>query len=103
MTMIDSGILLSMLGVSEDNWKLKVKMSRIVKHSGLDKFMESSTVGARFEVELANLDKPMKRALFLYEKGPKQYHIAHLIQYHLDRILGVGTKILFLNFAHCSF
>nr|XP_022339135.1 uncharacterized protein LOC111134427 isoform X1 [Crassostrea virginica] len=80
---------LGLKGVSEDNWKLKVKMSRIVKHSGLDKFMESSTVGARFEVELANLDKPMKRALFLYEKGPKQYHIAHLIQYHLDRILGL--------------
>lgn len=31
----------------------------------------------------------MKRAIFLYEKGPSQYHIAHLLQYQLDRILGL--------------
>jgi hypothetical protein len=52
----------------------------------------SSTVGARFEVEMSNLENTMRKAIFLYEKGPSQYHIAHLLQYHLDRILGVGTK-----------
>lgn len=80
---------LGLKGVSEDNWKLKVKMSRIIRHTGVDKFLLTSTVGARFEVELANLEKPMKRAIFLYEKGPSQYHIAHLLQYQLDRILGL--------------
>uniref|UniRef100_K1Q7J8 Uncharacterized protein n=1 Tax=Magallana gigas TaxID=29159 RepID=K1Q7J8_MAGGI len=80
---------LGLKGVSEDNWKLKVKMSRITRHTGVDKFQLTSTVGARFEVELANLEKPMKRAVFLYEKGPSQYHIAHLLQYQLDRILGL--------------
>ncbi|XP_061197727.1 uncharacterized protein LOC133205857 isoform X2 [Saccostrea echinata] len=80
---------LGLKGISEDNWKLKVKMSRIVKHAGLDKFSLSSTVGGRFEVELANLENTMRKAVFLYEKGPSQYHIAHLLQYHLDRILGI--------------
>lgn len=80
---------LGLKGVSEDNWKLKVKMSRITRHTGVDKFQLTSTVGARFEVELTNLEKPMKRAVFLYEKGPSQYHIAHLLQYQLDRILGL--------------
>lgn len=94
---IDHVVALCLLGVSEDNWKLKVKMSRITRHTGVDKFQLTSTVGARFEVELANLEKPMKRAVFLYEKGPSQYHIAHLLQYQLDRILGVRTnKYLFL-------
>ncbi|XP_062589646.1 uncharacterized protein LOC134251269 isoform X2 [Saccostrea cucullata] len=80
---------LGLKGISEDNWKLKVKMSRIVKHTGVDKFSLSTTVGARFDVELNNLENTMKKAVFLYEKGPSQYHIAHLLQYHLDRILGI--------------
>lgn len=77
----DYVVVFCLLGVLEDNWKLKVKMSRIIRYIGVDKFQLIFTVGVRFEVELVNLEKSMKRVVFLYEKGLLQYYIVYLFQY----------------------
>lgn len=34
----DYVVVFCLLGVLEDNWKLKVKMSRIIRYIGVDKF-----------------------------------------------------------------
>ncbi|KAK3084216.1 hypothetical protein FSP39_010200 [Pinctada imbricata] len=80
---------LGLKGTSEDLWKLHVKTSKIERCDGFNTLMMSNTKGGRFDVQMDKAINNLKSAIYLAEFGVRQYHIAYLITYHLDRLLGL--------------
>ena len=80
-------------GFGDREWKKNMLAQRVVKVTGINKLSLESTFGGRFNVELngTQTDKRFQRAVFLLEEGPKQYHVAQLMTFKVDRFLGVSV------------
>lgn len=69
-----------------------MKTLTIASNRGLNELAGTTSIGGRFNVQLrgSKSDKRFNNAIFMSEIGPTNYHIAHMIVYKVDRLLGVS-------------
>ncbi|XP_069134592.1 uncharacterized protein [Argopecten irradians] len=82
---------LGLKGFSDGDWEAKMLTQKIIKAHDMRKTKVNSNIGGKLIVDLQGMqtEKQFLRGVFLAEMGPLQYHIAHMLSFRLDRILGL--------------
>ncbi|XP_021369837.1 uncharacterized protein LOC110460932 isoform X2 [Mizuhopecten yessoensis] len=82
---------LGLKGFSDSDWEAKMLTQKIIKAHNMRTVKIGSNIGGKVLVDLQGMqtEKQFLRGVFLAESGPFQYHIAHMIAFRLDRILGL--------------
>ncbi|XP_033748387.1 uncharacterized protein LOC117333275 [Pecten maximus] len=82
---------LGLKGFSDGDWEAKMLTQKIIKAHNMRTVKVSTNIGGKMIVDLQGMqsEKQFLRGIFLAESGPFQYHIAHMLAFRLDRILGL--------------
>ncbi|KAL4223910.1 hypothetical protein ACF0H5_017372 [Mactra antiquata] len=80
---------LGLKGIKEEDWKAYAQALSIDKYIGLSSLTPTTVDGGKFKFEFEKNALNLRRGEFSAELGPFNFHVAHLIAYHLDRVLGL--------------